>query len=131
MSTSSSDDRGENYWELLTEVGRLQSELGADLEAWAQAYEAGGRALQRSGRTLEEMARQGQRLERHLIEGPPAVVSQLLRMFTGPWPGMGMPPGATLGEPFAAFWDVPTSSRRQAHRHAPSAGEQTTSDDPG
>ena len=121
---SNSDEPPDNYWDLLAEVGRLQSALGEDLVAWAQAYEAGGHALQRSGRTLEEMARQGQRLERYVVEGPPAAVSQLLRMFTGPWPGMGMPPGSTLGQPFAPFWDLPGT------RHWPSpARTQPTGDD--
>jgi hypothetical protein len=90
----------------MANMARLQGQLGEDLVAWAKMYEAGGLALERSGRTLGEMAELGRRMEHHLESGPPAAVTQILRMLTSPWPGlglgMGMPPGATSAAgPFA------------------------------
>jgi hypothetical protein len=74
-------------------------------------YEAGGQALHRSGQTLEEMAELGRRMEHYLESGPPAVVTQILRMLTSPWPGLGVgigvPPGATTaGGPFSQMFEA-------------------------
>ena len=101
----------DDYWRLMADMAKLQSQLGEDLMAWAKMYEAGGRALQRSGRTLGEMAELGRRMEHYLESGPPAVVTQILRMMTSPFPGlgvgMGVPPGtAPLGGPFAQLWEA-------------------------
>jgi len=101
-----------DYWELLAEMARLQGQLGEDLVAWAKAYESGGRAMQRSSRTLGEMAELGRRMEHYLESGPPAVVTQILRMLTSPFPGLGVgmgvpPPGVSAAAgPFAQLWEA-------------------------
>jgi hypothetical protein len=104
------------YWDLLADMARLQSQLGEDLVAWAKMYQAGGQALQRSGRTLGEMAELGRRMERYLESGPPGVVAQILQMMTSPFPGlgvgMGIPPGtASAAGPFAQFWQAWASNQ--------------------
>ena len=96
----------EGYWDLLADVARLQAQLGEDLVAWAKAYEAAGRALQRSARTQQEVARVGRRMEAYLQTGPPAVVSQVLQMFSSPWPGLGATPGTRGSDPFTRFWQA-------------------------
>jgi len=50
-----------------------------------------------------------------MASGPPAAVAQILRMFTSPWPGLGVglgvPPGTPSGAgPFAQLWETWTSS---------------------
>jgi hypothetical protein len=111
------NNQSDSYWDLLAETARLQGQLGEDLVAWAKMYEAGGRALQRSSRTLTEMAELGKRMEHYLEAGPPAAVTQILRMLSSPLPGlgmglgMGMPPAATSAAgPFAQLWEAWASS---------------------
>jgi hypothetical protein len=106
----------DSYWDLMADLARLQARLGEDLVAWARMYQVTGQALQRSGGTLQEMSELGRRMQGYLESGPPAVVSQILRMFVSPFaglsPGMGMgiPPGATPpGGPFAQLWEAWTS----------------------
>jgi hypothetical protein len=118
-----------DYWDLMAEMARLQSQLGEDLAAWAKMYEAGGNALQRSGRTLGEVAELGRRMEHSLESGPPAVVTRMLQMLASPFPGlgvgMGMPPGAaSAAGPFAQFWEAWASSLgpRDPARSGPDQG---------
>jgi hypothetical protein len=63
-------------------------------------------------------------MEHHLESGPPAAVTQILRMLTSPWPGldvgMGMPPGTSpAAGPFAQLWEA------WASRVAPPAASKT------
>ena len=107
----------DEYWDLLAQTARLHARLADDLVAWAKMYEAGGKALRRSAGTLEDMSVLGRSMQGYLESGPPAVVTQILRMFVEPWaglqPGMGMPgaAGAPSG-PFAQLWDLWASSLR-------------------
>jgi hypothetical protein len=126
------NEQADSYWDLLADVARVQGQLGEDMVAWAKMYEAGGRALQRSGHTLQEMAELGRRMQSYMESGPPAVVSQVLRMFTsplagGPMPGvgmgMGMPPGTSATAPFAQFWEAFASSLGPASPPPPEAGK--------
>jgi hypothetical protein len=101
----------DEYWDLLAQTARLQARLGDDLVAWAKMYEAGGKALRRSSGTLDEMSQLGRHMQSYLETGPPALVTQILRMFTEPWaglqPGMGMPGAASLfSGPFAQMWET-------------------------
>jgi len=112
-----SSNQIDSNWHLLADTARLQGQLGEDLVAWAKMYEAGGRALQRSSRTLNEMAELGKRMDYYLESGPPAAVTQILRMLRNPWPGlgvgmgMGIPQGTpSAAGPFAQVWEAWASS---------------------
>jgi len=96
----------ETYWDLLEDVARLQGEMGQDLVAWAQAYEAGGRAFQGSAETVRLMAELGRRMEQYLQSGPPLAVRQALQAFANPMQTIGVTPGASAVDPFTRFWEL-------------------------
>jgi hypothetical protein len=96
-----------DYWQLMADMARLQGRLAEDLIAWAKTYQAAGRALEASSHTLGEMAELGRRMEQYMESGPPAVVSQVLRMMTNPWPGMSIPSAqGSISNPFSQFLEA-------------------------
>ena len=124
---SAADETPDSYWDLLAAVARVQAEMGQNLAAWGQAYEAAGRAFQSTAETLELMADVGRRTERYLRSGPPASVRQALELLVSPWQALGVPPGtgagASAAEPFARFWELWASLPSRSGLERPPRGE--------
>lgn len=98
----------ETFWDLLSDIARLQAEMGKDTVAWARAYQAAGEAMQNNAETTQLMADVGRRSERLMRSGPPAAARQAMQLFLNPLQalggttaGAGAPPG-----PFTRFWEA-------------------------
>ena len=113
----------ETYWDLLEDVARLQGEMGKDLVAWAQAYEAAGRAFQGSAETVRLMAELGRRMEQYLQSGPPLAVRQALQAFANPMQTLGGTPGTSAVDPFTRFWELWAATPRPGEPPPSSEGD--------
>ncbi len=107
MSTKDGPAEGTStFWELLTDVSRLQQEMGRDMVAWANVYEAAGKAMQNNAETLASMAQVGRRGEEFLRNGPPAAARQAMQFFLNPLQAMGASAASAAPGPFARLWEA-------------------------
>jgi hypothetical protein len=120
---SEEQTKPESYWDLLQDIARVQTRMGADLIAWAQAYEAAGRALERSGETVDLMADVGRRLELYIETRPQATVQQVLQLFTQPWQAMAAGAPGPAFDPFTRFWAQTAAALRAAEPPSSEQGE--------
>ncbi len=107
MSTNEGPAEGTaTFWDLLSDVSRLQQEMGRDMVAWANVYEAAGRAMQNNAETLALMAQIGRRGDDFLRNGPPAVARQAMQFFLNPLQAMGASAASSGPGPFARLWEA-------------------------
>jgi|SRR5579884_464739 hypothetical protein len=117
MSEPQDDD---SIWTLLDESARLQAQMGRDMVAWAQAYEAAGRAMQGNAETAALLARLGRRGERFLQRGPSASAQQALQLFLNPLQALagGMP------GPLSKLWEAWAATLPGAQGESPTTKER-------
>ena len=109
------DGASETFWDLLTDIARLQAKIGDDLALWSQANEANARAFKSNADTLRLLAEIGRRTEQSMRYRPSAAARLAMQLFSNPLEAMGASPGAA-GDTFARFWDA---WRAAAESHDP------------
>ncbi|MGI8552225.1 MAG: hypothetical protein ACR2PL_15790 [Dehalococcoidia bacterium] len=123
------DGPRESFWDLMNDLSRLQREMGADLAAWSQVYDAAGQALQSQAQTLNQMAELGRRMERSMRDGPPATVRQALQLLVNPWHSFAGSGGTTAADPFARFWEIWAVPESRSSAPVPPVGDAGRSAD--
>lgn len=100
------DGPSESFWDLLSEVSRVQAAMGSDMVAWARVYESAGQALQRNAETAALMADVGRRGERFMRNGPSSAARQAMNLVLNPMGALGAAGAGGPAGPLSRFWEA-------------------------